>query len=148
MFSSGTLSSWILWSFSSVQFSHSVMSDSLRPREPRDARPPYPSPTLGVYPNSCPLSQWCHLTITSSVVPFSSCLESFPTSGSFQMSQLFVSGGQNAEDINKWEEKNFHWFHPMIFTREMFSSYSDRSITSMFQLWDYYCPVLFSWEVS
>ena len=56
---------------------------------------PCPSPTPGVYSNSCPLSWWCHLTISSSVVPFSSCLQSFPTSGSFQMSQLFTSGGQN-----------------------------------------------------
>ena len=81
--------------FSSVQFSLSVVSDSLRHHEPQHARPPCPSPTPGVYPNSCPLSQWCHLTISSSVVPFSSCLQSFPTSGSFQMSQLFISGGQN-----------------------------------------------------
>ena len=71
------------------------MSDSLRPHEPQHARPPCPSPTPRVYPNSCPLSQWCHLTISSSVVLFSSCLQSFPTSGSFQMSQLFSSGGQN-----------------------------------------------------
>ena len=71
------------------------MSDSLRPHEPQHARPPYPSPTPRVYPNSCPLSQWCHLTISSSVVPFSSCLQTFPTSGSFQMSQVFTSGGQN-----------------------------------------------------
>ena len=59
------------------------------------ARPPSPSPTPGVYPDSCPLSRWCHLTNSSSVVPFSSCVQSFPTSGSFQMSQLFTSGGQN-----------------------------------------------------
>ena len=58
-------------------------------------RPPCPSPTLRVYPNSCPLSRWCHPTISSSVVPFSSCLQTFPTSGSFQMSQLFASGGQS-----------------------------------------------------
>ena len=76
------------------QFS-SVMSDSLRPHEPQHARPPCPSPTPGVYPNSCPLSRWCHLTISSSVIPFSSCLQSFPASGSFQMSQLFPSGGQS-----------------------------------------------------
>ena len=81
--------------FSSVQFSCSVVSDSLRPHEPRYARPPCPSPTPGIYPNSCPLSQWCHLTISSSVVPFFSCPQSFPTSGSFPMSQLFASGGQN-----------------------------------------------------
>ena len=80
--------------FSSVQFSCSVVSDSLRPQEPQHARPPCPSPTPGVHPNPCPLSQWCHLTISSFVVPFSSCPQSFPASGSFQMSQLFASGGQ------------------------------------------------------
>jgi len=74
------------------QFSRSVVSDSLQPHEPQHARPPCPPPTPRVYPNSCPLSQWCHLTISSSVVPFSSCLQSFPTPGSFQMSQLFASG--------------------------------------------------------
>ena len=80
---------------SSVQFSHSVVSDSLRPHEPQQARPSCPSPTPGVYPNLCPLSQWCHPTSSSSVIPFSSCPQSFPESGSFQMSQLFASGGQN-----------------------------------------------------
>ena len=80
--------------FSLVQFSHSVMSDSLWPHELLHARSPCPSPTPGVYPNSCPLSRWCHPTISSSVVPFSSCLQSFPASGSFQMSQFFTSGGQ------------------------------------------------------
>ena len=79
----------------SIQFSHSVVSDSLRPHELQHSRPPCPSPTPGVYPNSCPSSWWCHLTISSSVIPFSSCLQSFPTSGSFQMSQLSTSGGQN-----------------------------------------------------
>ena len=82
-------------SFSSVQFSRSVMSDSLRPYEPQHDRPPCAPPTPGAYPNSCPLSQWCHPTISSSVVPFSSCLQSFLASGSFQMSQLFASGGQS-----------------------------------------------------
>ena len=81
--------------FSSVQFSRSVMSDSLRPHGMQHTRPPCPSPTPGVYPNSCPLSRWCHPTISSSIVPLSSCLKSFSTSGSFQMSQLFASGGQN-----------------------------------------------------
>jgi len=76
--------------FSSVQLSCSVMSNSLKPHEPQHARPPYPSPTPGVHPNSCPLSQWCHPTISSSVIPFSSCPQSFPASGSFQMSQLFA----------------------------------------------------------
>ena len=70
------------------------MSDSFRPYELQHTRPPCPSPTPGVHPNSCPLSQWCHPTISSSVIPFSSCLPSFPASGSFQMSQLFASGGQ------------------------------------------------------
>ena len=79
--------------FSSVQ-SLSV-SDSLWPHESQHARPPCPSPTPGVYSNSCPLSQWCHPAISSSVIPSSSCLQSFPASGSFQMSQLFTSGGQN-----------------------------------------------------
>ena len=79
----------------SVQFSHSVMSNSLRPHELQDTRPPCPSPTLRVYPNPCPLSQWFHPTISSSVIPFSSCPQSFPASGSFQMNQLFASGGQS-----------------------------------------------------
>ena len=81
--------------FSSVQDSHSVVSDSLQPHEPQHTRPPCPSPTPRVYPNSRPLSWWCHPTISSSVGPFSSCLQSFPASGSFPMSQLFASGGQN-----------------------------------------------------
>ena len=81
--------------FSSVQFSHSVMSNSLWPHGPQNARLPCPSPTPGIYPNSCPLSQRCHPTISSSVVPFLSCPQSFLASGSFQMSQLFASGGQS-----------------------------------------------------
>ena len=84
-----------LTAFSSVQFSRSVVSDSLWPHELQHARPPCPSPTPRTYPNSCPLSRWCHRTISSSVLPFSSCLQSFPASGSFQMSQLFTSGGQS-----------------------------------------------------
>ena len=80
---------------SSVHFRCPVMSYSLRPHEPQHARPPCPSPTPGVYSNSCPLSQWCHPTISSFVVPFSSRLQSFPASGSFPVSQLFTSGGQS-----------------------------------------------------
>ena len=76
----------------SVQFSRSVVSDSLRPHESQYARPPFPSPTPRVYPNPCPLSRWCHPTISSSVIPFSSHLHSFPASGSFPMSQFFTSG--------------------------------------------------------
>ena len=78
-----------------IQFSSLVMSDSLWPHEPQHARPPCPSPTPGVYPNSCPLRQWCHPTIASCVIPFSSCPQSFPALGSSQMSQLFTSGGQS-----------------------------------------------------
>ena len=78
-----------------VQFSCSVMSDSLRPHELQHARPFCPSPTPRVHPNSCPLSQWCHPNISFSVVPSSSCPQSFPASGSFQMSQFFASGGQS-----------------------------------------------------
>ena len=81
--------------FSSVQFSCSVVSDALQPRESQHARPPCPSPTLGVHPNPCPLSWWCHPAISSSVIPFSSCPQSFPASGSFQMSQLFTLDGQS-----------------------------------------------------
>ena len=81
-------------SISSVQFSCSVMSDSLRPHEPQHARRPCPSPAPGVYPNSYPLSLGYHPTISSSVIPFSSCLQSFAASGSLQMSQFFTSSGQ------------------------------------------------------
>ena len=80
---------------SSVQFSSSVVSDFLRPHGLQHARPPCPLPTPGVYSNSCTLSQWCHPTISSSAVPFSSCLHSFSASGSFPMSQFFASGGQS-----------------------------------------------------
>ena len=80
---------------SSVHFSHSVMSHSLQPHESQHTMPPCSSPTPGVYSNSCPLSWWCHPTISSSVLPFSFHFQSFPASGSFQMSQLFTSGGQS-----------------------------------------------------
>ena len=77
------------------QFSCSVVSDSLQPHELQHTRPPCPSPTPRVYPNLCPLSRWCHPTISSCVIPFSSCPQSFTASGSFQMSQFFTSGGQS-----------------------------------------------------
>ena len=79
---------------SSVQFSRSVMSNSLQPHESQHARPPCPSPTPGVHSNSCPSSQWCHPAISPSVVPFFSCPQSLPAPGSFPMSQLFAWGGQ------------------------------------------------------
>ena len=88
------LEKYSLNEFSSVQFSCSVMSDSLRPYGLQHTRPPCPSPTPGVSSNSCPLSQWCHPTISFSVVPFSSCPRSFPASGSFPISHIFASGGQ------------------------------------------------------
>ena len=81
-------------SFNSIQFSHSVMSDSLWPHGLQHARHPCPSPTPGAYSNSCPSSRWCHPTILSIVVPFSSHLQSSPASGSFPMSQFFALGGQ------------------------------------------------------
>ena len=83
------------YQFSSVQFSHSVMSDSLWPHELQHARPPCPSATPRIHSDSCPRSQWCHPAISSSVVPFSSCPQSLPASESFPMSQLFASGGQS-----------------------------------------------------
>ena len=85
----------ILHTLCSVQFSHSVVSDSLRPHESQHARPPCPSPTPGVHPNSCASSQWCHPAISSTVIPFLSCPQSLPESESFPMSQLFTWGGQS-----------------------------------------------------
>ena len=79
----------------SLQFNCSVVSSSFRPHGLQHARLPCPSPTPGVYSNTCPSSQWCHPTISSSVIPFSSHLQSFPASGSFHMSQFFTSGGQS-----------------------------------------------------
>ena len=90
-----TMTSILALHFSSVQFSRSVMSNSLWPHELQHTRPPCPSPTPGVHLNPYPLCQWWHPTISSSVVPFSSHIQSFPASGSFQMSQLVASGGQS-----------------------------------------------------
>ena len=87
----------IILSLITTQFSCSVVSDSLRPHGLQHARPPCPSPTPRVYPNSCRSCSWCHPTISSSVIPFSSCLQSSPASGSFPMSQFFASGGQSIE---------------------------------------------------
>ena len=92
----GSFESW-QWQIviRSDQISRSVMSDSLRPHESQHARPPCPSPTPGVHPDSCPSSPWCHPAISSSVVPFSSCPQSLPASESFPMRQLFAWGGQS-----------------------------------------------------
>ena len=81
--------------FSSVQFNLSIVPNSLQPHEPQHTRLPCPPPIPRVYQNSCPMSRWCHQTISSSVVSFSSCPQSFPLSGTFQISQLFTSGGQS-----------------------------------------------------
>ena len=96
-----------------VQFSCSVMSDSLWSHESQHIRPPCPSPTPRVYSNSCPLSWWCHLTISSSVVPFSACLQSFPASGSSPMSWLFTSGGQALE--LQLQHQSFQWIFSVDF---------------------------------
>ena len=91
--------------------SSSVVSKSLRPHERQHARPPHPSPSPRACSNSCPLSWWCHPTISSSAIPFSSCLQSFPASGSFPMSQLFASGGQRIGASASVLPKNIqHWF--------------------------------------
>ena len=95
MFCHFELSIETLIPLSSVQFSHSVMSDSLQPHESQHARPPCPSPTPGVHPDSCPLSRWCHSAISPSVILLSSCPQSHPASESFPMSQLFAWGGQS-----------------------------------------------------
>ena len=87
---------WLkLYFYQAVQFNRSVVSDSLWPHKLQHSRPPCPSPTPGVHPNPCSSSQWRHPTISSSVIPFSSCPQTFPASGSFPMSQLFASGGQS-----------------------------------------------------
>ena len=96
-FCSGHIAALLVLSGLIFQFGHSVVSDSLWPHELQHARPPCASPTPRVHPNPCPLSRWCYPTISSSVDPFSSCPQSFPVSGSFQMSQLFTSGGQSIE---------------------------------------------------
>ena len=104
--------------FTWVQFSRSVESDSLRRHESKHARPPCPSPTPGIHPNSCPLTRWCHPAISSSVVPFSSCPQSFPASGSFQMSQLFTWGGQSTgvSALASFLPKKTHGWSPSEWT--------------------------------
>ena len=104
--------------FSSVQFSRSVVSNSLRPHESQHARPPCPSPTPRVYSNSCPLSHWYHATILSSVIPFSSCPQSLPASESFPMSQLFPWGGQSigVSALASFLPKNTQGWSPLGWT--------------------------------
>ena len=97
----------------SVQFSHSVVSNSLRPHELQHARPSCPSPTPGIYPHSCPSSRWCHPAISSSVVPFSSCPQFLPASGSFPMSQLFAWGGQSQLEF-QLQHQSFNEYSGLI----------------------------------
>ena len=100
-------------SIDSVQFSHSVVSDSLWPHGLQHARLPCLSPTPGASSNSCPSSQWCHPTISSSVIPLSSCLQSFPALGSFPISQFFTSGGQSigvSASASVLPMNTQHWF--------------------------------------
>ena len=110
--------------FSSVQFSHSVVSNSLRPHELQHARPPCPSPTPGVHPDSHPSSQWCHPAISSSVVPFSSCPQSLPASESFPMSQLFAWGGQSTGVSARQEETKLYWCQMIKYIVEYFGFWS------------------------
>ena len=102
----------------SVQFSCSVVFDSLRPHEPQHARPPCPSSTPGVYSDSIPLSLWCHPAISSSIVPFSSCPQSLPASESFPMSQLFTWGGQSTgvSALASFLPKKSHGWSPSEWT--------------------------------
>ena len=104
--------------YSSVQFSHSVVSDSLRPHELQHARPPCPSPIPGVHSNSHPSSWWCHPAISSSVVPFSSCPHSLPASESFPMSQFFAWGGQSTgvSALASFLSKNIQDWFPLEWT--------------------------------
>ena len=102
----------------SVKFGHSVMSDVLQPHEPQHTRPPCPSPSPRVHSNSCPSSRWCHPAISSSVIPFSSCPQSLPSSGPFPMSQLFASGGQSTgvSAIASFLTKNTQDWSPLEWT--------------------------------
>ena len=102
--------------FSSVQFSHSAVSGSLRPHESQHARPPCPSPTPGVHSDSRPSSQWCHPAISSSVIPFSSCPQSLPASKSFPLSQVFVWGGQSTGVSASFLPKNTQGWSPIEWT--------------------------------
>ena len=107
---------YIRFQFNLFQFSHSVVPDSLWPHDSQHARPPCPSPTPGVYSNSCPLSRWCHPAISSSIVPFSSCPQSLPASGSFPESQLFAWGGQSIGASASILPKNTQDWSPLGWT--------------------------------
>ena len=112
----------LLYYLSSVQFSCSFVSDSLQPHESQHTRPPCPSPTPGVHSNSCPSSRWCHPSISSSIVPFSSCPQSLPASESFPMSQLFTWSGQNTgvSALASFLLKNTQGWSPLEWTGWIF----------------------------
>ena len=122
---------------SSVQFSRSVVSDSLRPHELQHARPPCPSPTPGVHSNLRPLSRWCHPAISSSVVPFSSCPQSLPASESFPMSQLFAWGGQSTgvSALASFLPKNTQGWSPLEWTGWRKLQVNDYKLSIEYQLW-------------
>ena len=122
-----------------VQFSRSVVSDSLRPHGLQRARPPCPSPTPGVYTNSCPLSRWCHPAISSSVVPFSSCPQCFPESGSFQMSQLFALG---AVPFSRGSSQPRNWSPPLTLQQILYCLSHQRS-PELHLLWFFWLFVSF-----
>ena len=115
-----------VWRFSSVQFSRSIVSDSLQLHESQHARPPCPSPTPRVHSDSCPLSWWCHPAISSSVVPFSFCPQSLPASESFPMSQLFSWGGQSTKvsALASFLPKNTQDWSPLTIYKNTFMATS------------------------
>ena len=123
----------VILGISSVQFSRSVVSDSLRPHEPQHARPPCPSPTPGAYSNSCPSSRWCHPAISSSVVPFSSCPQSLLASGSFTMSQLLHEVAKVLEF--QFQHQSFQWTPRTYLLHDVLVGcpYSPRTLKSLLQ---------------
>ena len=149
----GVWSFWAREASLGSQFSHSVVSDSLRLHGLQHARLPCPSTTPGAYSNSCPSSQWCHPTISSSVIPFSSCLQSFPASGSFQMSQFFASGGQTigvSASVSVLPKNIQDWF-PLGLTSWI--SLQSKGLSRVFsnttvQKNQYFCTQLTSWSNS
>ena len=124
---------WTMNVYASVQFSHSVVSDSLRPHELQHARPPCPSPTPGVHSDSHPLSWWCHPAISSSVIPFSSCPQSLPASESFPMSQLFAWGCQSTRvsALASFLPKNTQDWSPLEWTSWI--SLQSKGLSSLLQ---------------
>ena len=133
--------------FRSDQISHSVLSNSLRPHELQHARPPCPSPIPGVHPDSCPSSQWCHPAISSSVIPFSSCPQSFPASESFSMSQLCTWGGQSTgvPALASFLPKNTQDWFPLEWTGWIFlqsKAFSRVFSNTTIQKCNYFCTKL------